>query len=136
MIKSIIKEFFIILILCLIILAILSILFYDYNPISKVVPSKVAYVTPQSVNEILEEESVEELVDAESRVYTIEGSDLNLYKKSKTYDPSKENPFVASPVDTVDTNANTNTTTQTNNTTGNTQGAAQTTSTTKGNGSK
>ena len=94
MIKSIIKETFIVLILCLIIVGILSILFYDYNPISKVVPNKVKYTTPSSLDEELDETTIEDLTEAGSRVYTIEGSDLSIYKKSKTYDPSKDNPFV------------------------------------------
>lgn len=47
MIKSILKEIIIVLLLCAIILFVLGILFYDYNPINKVVPNKIAYSVPE-----------------------------------------------------------------------------------------
>ena len=121
MIKSIIKETFIVLILCLIIVGILSILFYDYNPISKVVPNKVKYTTPSTLDEELDETTIEDLAEAGSRVYTIDGSDLNIYKKSKTYDPSKDNPFVE-PKNEEQQNEITNTTDSSTNQTTNTTG--------------
>ena len=49
MIKTVFKEIIIILLLCLAILLILSVLFYDYNPISKVVPNKIAYTVPENI---------------------------------------------------------------------------------------
>ena len=98
MIKNILKEVIIVLILCIAILLILSVMFYDYNPITKVVPNKVAYNTPDDIAEIIQEETLNTMVETEKRVYTIDGSDLNIYQRSQTYDPSKENPFVSSPV--------------------------------------
>ena len=49
MVKSAIKEIFIILLLSIAILLILGILFYDYIPINRVIPQKEAYVTPENV---------------------------------------------------------------------------------------
>lgn len=92
MIKSIIKETIIVLLLCAIILFVLGVLFYDYNPINKVVPSKIDYTIPENIKNELEE-NVQNTLSVENKIYTIEGSDLNIYKKSKTYNPSKENPF-------------------------------------------
>ena len=114
MIKSILKEIIIVLLLCAIILFVLGILFYDYNPINKVVPNKIAYSVPENIKNELEE-NVQNTLSVENKVYTIEGSDLNIYKKSKTYNPSKENPFaststeesnVTTSVNTIKTNDN------------------------------
>lgn len=112
MIKSILKEIIIVLLLCAIILFILGILFYDYNPINKVVPNKIAYSVPENIKNELEE-NVQNTLSVENKVYTIEGSDLNIYKKSKAYNPSKENPFASTtsedtntPNNTVKTNNN------------------------------
>ena len=56
MVKSIIKEIIIMLLLCVAILLILGVLFYDYIPSNKVVPSKIAYSTPENIQEEIEEE--------------------------------------------------------------------------------
>ncbi|NLC87866.1 MAG: hypothetical protein GX682_03720 [Clostridiaceae bacterium] len=113
MVKTILKELIIILFLCLAILLVLSILFYDYNPISKVVPNKVAYTTPENIAQELEEENIDTTLTTENKVYTIDGSDLNIYKKSKSYNPSKENPFASTPSEETNT-ASSGTTVKTN----------------------
>ena len=95
MVKTILKELIIILLLCTVIILLLSVLFYDNNPIGKVIPNKIAYTTPESVQNVLNEETVSNDIELQNRVYVIEGTDLNIYKKDKTYDPSKENPFVS-----------------------------------------
>lgn len=114
MIKTVFKELMIILLLCVVILLILSILLYDYNPINKVVPNKIAYSAPENIRNELEE-SIENTISIENRVYTIDGSDLNIYKKNNSYNPSKQNPFASTPSE--DTNvsggkSNVNTQTQ------------------------
>ena len=82
MIKTILKEIIIMILLCVAIIFILSVLFYDYNPINKIVPNKIAYSVPENIkNELEEEEKVENKLVVENKVYTIQGSDLNLYKK-------------------------------------------------------
>lgn len=108
MVKTVLKEVFIELLLVIAILVVVAILFYDYNPINKVIPNKIAYTTPENIKNELEEENVETEVSIENKVYTIEGSDLNIYKKSKTYNPSKENPF-ASTVEDENTTSGSNT---------------------------
>ena len=106
MIKSILKEIIIVLLLCAIILFVLGILFYDYNPINKVVPNKIAYTVPENVRNELQE-NVQNTLSVENKVYTIEGSDLNIYKKSKAYNPSKENPFASTSSEDANTTNNT-----------------------------
>ena len=103
MIKTILKEMIIILLLCVVIILLLSVLFYDDNPISKVVPNKIAYTTPESVQNALKEETIDNEIELQNRVYVIEGADLNIYQKDRTYDPSKENPFAT----TVESDAGT-----------------------------
>ena len=49
MVKTIIKETCIILLLIVAILLVLGIVFYEYIPITKVVPEKVSYTIPESV---------------------------------------------------------------------------------------
>ena len=56
MVKSIIKEIIIMLLLCVAILLILGVLFYDYIPSNKVVPGKIAYSTPENIQEEVNEE--------------------------------------------------------------------------------
>ena len=59
MVKSIIKEIIIMLLLCVAILLILGVLFYDYIPSNKVVPGKIAYSTPENIQEEVNEEVIE-----------------------------------------------------------------------------
>ena len=67
MVKSIIKEIIIMLLLCVAILLILGVLFYDYIPSNKVVPCKIAYSTPENIQEVVNEE----VIDYSSSVATI-----------------------------------------------------------------
>lgn len=103
MVKTILKEVIIILLLCVAILLVLSILFYDYSPINKVVPNKIAYTTPENIRNELEEENIQDDFTVQNKVYTIEGSDLNIYRKSNSYNPSKENPFASTPSEDTNT---------------------------------
>lgn len=103
MIKTVIKEIIITLLLCIAIVLLLGVIFYDYNPINKVVPNKMTYNVPENIRNELEEETIQDTtLSVENKVYTIEGSDLNIYKRSNTYNPSKENPFASTP--SVDSN--------------------------------
>lgn len=92
MTKSIFKEIIIVLLLCLAIILVLGIILYEYVPISKTVPSEVAYTTP--------EEAQKELVAAGSvdqneivMTYEVNSDDLNTYRRIQDYKPGKANPF-------------------------------------------
>ncbi len=91
MVKSIIKEIIIILLLLLAVILALGVLFYDYIPNNKTVPSVSVYKTSTSVQEeinapITESETV--LV-----TYEITAEDLKSLKTTNTYVPGKANPF-------------------------------------------
>lgn len=91
MVKSIIKEIFIMLLLCIAILLLLGILFYDYIPTNKFVPTRQAYETPQNVKEEIDEKITE--LEKTEISYEITDADLNIYKQSSSYKPGKSNPF-------------------------------------------
>lgn len=91
MLKSVIKEIFIILLLSIAILLVLGILFYDYIPINRVVPEREAYTTPDEVkNEISEDITESEKIEV---TYEVTDADLNIYKQTGSYTEGKSNPF-------------------------------------------
>lgn len=91
MVKSIIKETFIMLLLCIAIVLILGILFYDYIPTNKVIPTKEAYSTPENVKIEINEQITE--IEKTEISYEITDSDLNIYKQTSSYKPGKRDPF-------------------------------------------
>lgn len=114
--KSIIKEIFIILLLCIAICLIFGVIFYDYIPTNKVIPSTVeAYKTSNTIKD----EISQEIVDYPKQNITLEitDSDLTLKKQDKSYDSGKANPFAAASASASDNTTNTpggNTNTGTN----------------------
>lgn len=105
--KSVIKEIFIILLLTIAICLILGVLFYEYIPNTKIVPSTVeAYETSNTIKEEISQEIVN--YPKQNMTYEITDSDLTLYKKSDSYDSGKANPFAKYTVEpTNDTNVTT-----------------------------
>jgi len=105
MIKSIIKETFIMILLCAAIVLILGVLFYKHIPTNKILPNKLeAYTTPNNIQEQLDEPITE--MNKVEVSYQITGSDLDLYKQTNSYTPGKPDPFAASP--SVDANVENN----------------------------
>ena len=116
MIKTIIKETFIMILLCVAIILILGILFYDYIPSNKVVPVKEAYETPNNVKEEINEQITE--IEKTEISYEVTEKDLKLYKQTSSYKPGKPDPFAELTSETANTtgnNTDTNTTGNTNN---------------------
>lgn len=92
MAKSVIKEILIVLLLCLAIILILGILFYEYVPITKTIPNEVAYTTPENVKqELLSSSDVDE--SQIIMTYEINSEDLSNYRRVQNYKPGKANPF-------------------------------------------
>lgn len=92
MLKTIIKEIIIMLLLCLAIILVLGVLLYDYVPMAKVIPEAISYTTPENVTNGLQQAGG---VD-ESQViltYEVDSTDLNNYKKVRSYKAGKTNPF-------------------------------------------
>lgn len=121
--KDVIKEIFIMLILCVAIILILAVVFYDYNPINKVVPTTLTYKMPDDLSEVKEEIETT-LISSEEKViktYEITEDELKLLEKVN-YEPGKANPFELYKDDTentenTDKNTNTNTNSNNNSTT-------------------
>ena len=116
MVKSVLKEVIIILLLSIAILLILMVLFYDYIPMSKVIPERAEYVTPNEVQEELAEEVTQN--NTVPITYSITDADLNIYKQSGTTVEGKSNPFALEETTTTTEN-NQNTGTTNNNSTTN-----------------
>ncbi|MBR1802489.1 MAG: hypothetical protein IJ777_00705 [Clostridia bacterium] len=117
MAKAVIKEICIMLLLCIAILLILGVIFYEYIPSNKAVPNKLAtYATPENVQSEINEKVTE--LEKPEETYEITSSDLNLYKQSHSYTSGKVNPFSASvtvPENEQANNTNTNSSNTTNN---------------------
>lgn len=119
--KSIIKEIFIILLTCVAIVLIMAVIFYNYIPTNKVVPTKVtAYKTPENIESEITADTIGNYTTQEEN-YTVEQTDLNKYKQTKSYNPGKPDPFVEYTEEVVPTNevtggnvTTTNTTTRPN----------------------
>ncbi len=122
MVKSVIKEIFIMLLLCIAIVLILGVIFYNYIPTNKAIPNKLAeYTTPENINSKIEEVTLEN--KTEEITYQIDSTDLKLYRETHGYTTGKVNPFSASTsVDNVENNTQNNNQNSQNTTGGNTQG--------------
>ena len=109
MVKSIIKETFIMILLFIAILLILGILFYDYIPANRVVPVKEAYETPENVKTEINEQITE--IEKTIISYEVTESDLKVYKQNDSYKPGKQDPFSEAVIRTEgNTTDNTNST--------------------------
>ena len=115
--KSILKEILIILLLCLAICLVLGVIFYDYIPTNKVVPSTVeAYKTSDTIKDEIDQEIVE--YPKQNITLEITDSDLTVHKQEHSYDSGKANPFA--PASTgADNNTTTNVTAKNNTTNSN-----------------
>ena len=99
MIKTILKETCIMLLLCVAIVLVLGVVFYDYIPANKAIPNKLtAYTTPENIKEEIEQQITgSDLNTQENYTYDITGADLSIYEKEKDYVAGKPDPFSASP---------------------------------------
>lgn len=94
MVKSIIKEIGIIILLIIAILLVLGIIFYDYRPSTKKIPSTVAeYTLPQDMQEELEETIEATEKQNIIQTYRVDSKDLIRYERNDEYIKGKPNPF-------------------------------------------
>lgn len=119
MAKTVIKEIFIFLLLLLVIALVLGIMFYDYIPNNKTVPTalKQYELAPEAQEELNEtmSRSSENIV----KTYYIDSSDLSAYASTKDYNKGKVNPFEDYTSENTTNNTTSNTNTKNTNTTGN-----------------
>lgn len=107
MFKSVIKEIFIMLLLCIAIVLILGVIFYNYIPSNKAIPNKLeAYTTPENIKAEIEQEITE--TKQEEITYQIDSTDLKLYKSTHGYTTGKSNPFSASTIDNTENGGDNN----------------------------
>ena len=100
--KSVLKEILIILLLCCAICLILGVVFYDYIPTNKVIPSTVEpYTTSNTIKEEINQEITE--FQKQTIVMEITDSDLKIHKQERSYDSGKINPFAKSSSGTTNT---------------------------------
>ena len=83
--------------ICLAIILVLGILFYEYIPLAKEVPEDVKYSTS---DEIQEQKTEIRGLTADEEYYSgetdsINSDDLNNYRRTQDYVPGKANPFAA-----------------------------------------
>lgn len=123
MAKSILKEIFIILLVCIALVLVMAVIFYNYIPNNKIIPAKVtAYSTPENVEAEISS-NVTNTFSMEDEDYKIENSDLTKYQQVQSYNPGKPDPFalytesnvtntngVSGNADTSNNNANKNVT--------------------------
>ena len=112
--KSVLKEIIIILLLCCAICLILGVVFYDYIPTNKVIPSTVE---PHTTSNTIKEEINQEITEFQKQTIVMEitDSDLKIHKQERSYDSGKINPFAKSSSGTTNTeNGGGNTTGNTN----------------------
>lgn len=104
MVKSVFKEVGIMILICVLVVLVIGIIFYDYVPNNKTVPSKIAYETPRNVKQEIDVEITE--YEKTNIVYEITDSDLDLYKSTKSYVPGKADPFADLSNETVEESVN------------------------------
>ena len=94
--KSIIKEILLTLLVTVAVVLILAVIFYQYIPSNRVIPSKVtAYQASEEVAEEIEQDSTAEIA-GQNQTYEVTDEDLLMYKKIDSYRPGKVDPFAAS----------------------------------------
>ena len=91
MTKTILKEIIIILLLLIAIILALGILFYDYIPSNKTIPSVETYSMSETIKTELEEQITED--ETVLVTYEITSNDLKTYEKKGNYEKGKANPF-------------------------------------------
>ena len=96
MLKNIFKEVIIILLLLVAIIILLAILFYDYIPNSKTIPTKVEkYELAEDIKVELEKELNNTKSEEIIKTYQLDAIDLERYERNKQYNKGKVNPFAA-----------------------------------------
>lgn len=117
--KNVIKETFIMILLLAAIILVLGVLFYDYIPSSKIVPTISKYETPNNIKE----ELAEKITNTSEEViitYEVDGKDLNIYEKTNDYKAGNPNPFSYYTTGTVNNNNNNSNNNNSNNNNSNT----------------
>lgn len=128
---KVIKEIIILLLICLVIMLLLAICFYEFIPSRKVVAEVTEYAPQEEIEELLSDD-IDSEKDEVVLTYEVTSSDLNNYEITNEYVPGRINPFAAVEEEEEEVsgnNTNTNSTTNETNTTSNNSISNSTTST-------
>lgn len=115
--KKVMKEIAIVLLLCIAIILVLGLLFYQYIPSNKIVPNKVAYQLPENIAQELNND-----IDDASFVnitYTLDSSEIQQSERKNEYDPGRQDPFAAIEQENTNTNSSNSNTSGSNSSSGN-----------------
>ena len=104
--KKVFKEVVIAMLLCIAIILVTALALYNYAPSNKELPDKVAYTTPDKVEEELADSTGGEAVVL---TYEINGTDMSNYERTNSYNPGKTNPFEDFETEEEETETKTNT---------------------------
>lgn len=127
-----IKEIIIMLLICLVLMLLFAILFYEYIPSRKVIPEITTYQANDETQQLLSDTIDSQKDEKPIYTYEVTSSELKGFEKTNEYVPGKANPFASVSPDTQETkdpNTIKNNTTNTNKDNSNTT----TTNTTDGN---
>lgn len=104
---SFIKQVLITLIIVIIVILIVAILFYNYLPFNKMIPSNVtAYSSPEEIKSDLETMGADNIAE-QNITYSVDATELDQRQKTSSYSPGKVDPFSENTNDTnIDSSSN------------------------------
>lgn len=104
--KAIMKEVLITILLLIAIILVMMVIFYDYNPMNKIVPKTETYTTSEEIKNEFDSADGNFQLDTVEKTYSLDGADLNKYKYSNSYVKGKANPFAETTSQVNGTNTN------------------------------
>ncbi len=105
--KAILKEIFIMCLLCVVITLVLGILFYEYTPTKKALPNMISYEPNEKIANQIEEIDLATKNSTIIQTYRMGSSDLTMYKAQNLYVSGKKDPFADYKVEESTTNTST-----------------------------
>ena len=93
------KEFGIAAALCVAVVLIYAIAFYDYVPINKVVPETKTYEVSEDIKKELADDVTINETQPRQITYSVTQEDLKQYEDATVYQPGNLNPFKPNPVE-------------------------------------
>ena len=112
---KVIKEIIIMLLICLVLMLLFAILFYEYIPSRKVVAEITTYQANDETQQLLSDTIDSQKNEKPIYTYEVTSSELKGFEKTNEYVPGKANPFASVTEGTEDPNSVTNNTTNSNN---------------------
>lgn len=136
---KVIKEIIIMLLICLVLMLLFAILFYEYIPSRKVVAEITTYQANDETQQLLSDTIDSQKNEKPIYTYEVTSSELKGFEKKNEYVPGKSNPFASVSEGTKDPNTiknNSTTNNSNNNTTNNNSTTNENTHYFKNNGTK